>query len=509
MSLVSIVVPIYNVQQYLNQCVDSILGQTFKDFELLLINDGSTDRSGEICNEYVNLDNRVKVFHKENAGVSQARNFGIEKAFGKWISFIDSDDWIESQYLEHLLGSKVSADLCAIGHSMQNDLSNWDIYMPEEKFYEADEMKAFLENHIASGIVRAPWSKLFLLDLIKKHNLSFDSNMSFGEDTIFTLNYLTKTDTVYVAGQKGYYRRYTSNSLTKKVNDKGWNLFLDEFGKQLQSLLEKFPNSKPLAMDWANRCLAYSTMCIKELYSKKNISKPGKRARIDEIFKRMRSTSLPYVHSAKNKPMLLVAISFSLAGRNATILNIIFLVWGKLMLLKSKAKSTKEFLINSVFLHIPSHTLRSIVLKRTIAAVGKKTNFLRHIEIRNGKNIYIGKNSAINQRVLLDGRGGKLIIGNNVDIAQETNIWTLSHDPHSDYHSAIGDNVIIEDNVWIASRVTILPGVKIGNGAVVAVGSVVTKDVAPGIIVGGIPAKKIAERKSKLKYQLDYRPFLR
>ncbi len=136
-------------------------------------------------------------------------------------------------------------------------------------------------------------------------------------------------------------------------------------------------------------------------------------------------------------------------------------------------------------------------------------SILRGVELRVPKNIFIAANSVVNQRVLLDGRGGEIRIGENVDIAQETNIWTLEHDVHSDYHSSAGKSVIIEDYVWIASRVTILPGVTLGRGAVVASGAVVTKDVAPMDIVAGVPAQKIGIRRSKLKYTLNYRPKFR
>lgn len=170
-------------------------------------------------------------------------------------------------------------------------------------------------------------------------------------------------------------------------------------------------------------------------------------------------------------------------------------------------------LFNYIFLQwimfFPSHTIRLFFLKRILYKIGSQTTFLLGVEIRSGKNISVGNNSVINAKVLLDGRGGKLIIGDNVDIAQETNIWTLEHDPNSDHHSDKGGNVIIEDYVWIASRVTILPGITIGRGAVVATGSVVTKDVEPMCIVGGVPAKVISTRRSKLQYKLNYRRLFR
>ena len=125
----------------------------------------------------------------------------------------------------------------------------------------------------------------------------------------------------------------------------------------------------------------------------------------------------------------------------------------------------------------------------------------------NPSNIYLGNNVIINRNVMLDGRGAKIIIGNNVDIAQETNIWTLEHDVKSENHKVTAGDVIIEDYVWIASRVTILPGVHIGKGAVIATGAVVTKDIPPLTIVGGIPAKIIGKRNGNLNYTLNYKPW--
>ena len=100
---ISIIVPVYNVEKYLPRCVDSILNQTFTNFELILVNDGSTDRSGIICDQYKKRDNRIKVIHKTNEGVSKARNIGISEAKGRYIEFIDSDDWIERSLLEDTL----------------------------------------------------------------------------------------------------------------------------------------------------------------------------------------------------------------------------------------------------------------------------------------------------------------------------------------------------------------------------------------------------------------------
>ena len=168
--------------------------------------------------------------------------------------------------------------------------------------------------------------------------------------------------------------------------------------------------------------------------------------------------------------------------------------------------SFADYLLLNYLMFVPSHSFRKALIRFKFNEVGANTNFLMGVEFRNPRNISIGSNSVVNKKVLLDGRGGKLVIGDNVDIAQETNIWTLEHDVNDDFHASSGGDVFIEDYVWIASRVTILPGVRIGRGAVVAANAVVNKDVEPMSIVGGVPAKKIGERKSMLSYQLFYKP---
>lgn len=166
-----------------------------------------------------------------------------------------------------------------------------------------------------------------------------------------------------------------------------------------------------------------------------------------------------------------------------------------------------NYAFNRLLMHIPFHAVRVLFIRLQVRGFGENSSASMGLEIRKGKNITVGANCVINRNVLLDGRGGKLTIGNNVDIAQETNVWTLEHDVHDNYHRDQGGNVTIEDYVWIASRVTILPGVTIGRGAVVASGTVVTKNVPAMAIVGGVPAKPIGQRRSQLLYKLRYRPW--
>lgn len=176
------------------------------------------------------------------------------------------------------------------------------------------------------------------------------------------------------------------------------------------------------------------------------------------------------------------------------------------MSIRQKFRSCFSYVVLPCILNLPSRSIRNLVFRRILGGIGSKSSILRKVEVMHPKNIYVGSNSVINTRVLLDGRGGKILIGKNVDIAREVNIWTLEHDPNDDYHRTKGGDVKIEDYVWIASRVTILPGVRVGRGAVIASGAVVTKDVPERSIVGGVPAKVIGRRGSNLMYDLEYYP---
>lgn len=162
-------------------------------------------------------------------------------------------------------------------------------------------------------------------------------------------------------------------------------------------------------------------------------------------------------------------------------------------------------LITQFIMWIPFYYIRTSYLRLFIKHLGKSSAIKRNIEIRKPQNITIGTHTTINTRTLLDGRGGRVIIGNNVDIAQDVQIWTLQHDYNSPDYSAIGDSVIIHDYVWIGTKAIILPGITLGKGAVVAAGAIVTHDVPEYTVVAGIPAKQIAIRSRYLRYKLGLR----
>ena len=165
--LISVIVPIYNVENYLRKCLDSILEQTFHNLEILLVNDGSTDGSGQICQEYVEKDNRIRYFEKENGGLSDARNYGIEQAQGEYLTFVDSDDWVTETYIEELY-SKLqyyNADISICNYFRFQD-SNVTFYKHVFKPYEKEYDSKYLLEHyfeIEGGdfFLTTVWGKLY------------------------------------------------------------------------------------------------------------------------------------------------------------------------------------------------------------------------------------------------------------------------------------------------------------------------------------------------------------
>lgn len=166
----------------------------------------------------------------------------------------------------------------------------------------------------------------------------------------------------------------------------------------------------------------------------------------------------------------------------------------------------KQYVITPIVMKIPSRRIRRWYLKHIGVKLADGVSVLRNVTLMCPQNVEIGRNSVINSNVLLDGRGAKVIISHNVDIARECLIWTMDHDPDSPTHSSRSREVVVEDHVWIASRAIILPGVHIGRGSIVASGAVVTKNVPPLSIVGGVPAKVIGKRNNSLNYEINYHP---
>lgn len=184
--MISMIVPLYNAEKYLNICVDSILKQTYTDFELILVDDGSTDRSRDICDKYTLCDDRIKVFHKKNAGVSEARNTGISAANGKYIGFIDADDWVEPTYLESLLRGMSEG-----GFSVCGVLRDYDPPVQESCVKKLTRAEAEISVFSTGGIHGWCFARLFDGAVLKQNQILFDKDISQCEDELFCIKYLS------------------------------------------------------------------------------------------------------------------------------------------------------------------------------------------------------------------------------------------------------------------------------------------------------------------------------
>ena len=194
--MISIIVPVYNAEKTLRQCLDSVLSQKYKDFELFLVDDGSKDESLAICEEYAEKDDRIKVLHKPNGGVSSARNLGLEYAKGERITFIDSDDYISADFFHGVEHCK--QDLLITGF---RDETNGKVYenvkLSSALYQNADVVRRFIRTQVTSNMVlRGPWGKFYSRELIGSQR--FNTEMKLGEDTCFVFDYLAKCKTIEV-----------------------------------------------------------------------------------------------------------------------------------------------------------------------------------------------------------------------------------------------------------------------------------------------------------------------
>lgn len=237
--MISVIVPVYNTEKYLDECVQSILTQTYTDFELLLIDDGSTDFSGAICDRYAELDSRVRVFHKENGGVSSARNVGLDNAKGEWITFCDSDDWVEGNYLSSLI-VKCDYDLV---------LSSYIYDHPNNKQYEQLADETFCINGynltalLMTGAYMTPYAKLYKSKVLEKNRIRFNTRLSSREDTLFVWQYLLCVDKVITLSDVTYHYCITDNGLShKKISIEESKYGLDCFSQILHQYKKKFPD---------------------------------------------------------------------------------------------------------------------------------------------------------------------------------------------------------------------------------------------------------------------------
>lgn len=223
--LVSIIVPVYNVpEKYLKACIESLMNQTMKEIEIILVDDGSKDNSGKICDMYAEKDNRIKVIHKKNSGVSSTRNAGLRNINGKWIMFIDADDWIEYDTLEYVVKYSEDSDIDILGWNHYYNTSRGQIKrekispsplirlnsnLDDIKMLQLDTLSPEYDkrvNNISVGAVRGVWGKLYKAELIKKNKIIFNEKLVISEDAFFNLCCFEKANKVVMINR--YFNHY-------------------------------------------------------------------------------------------------------------------------------------------------------------------------------------------------------------------------------------------------------------------------------------------------------------
>ena len=203
MPRLSIIVPVYNSERSLSRCIDSILSQSFTDFELLLINDGSKDSSLSICQEFASNDRRIKVLDKVNGGASSARNHGMFNAQGDWITFIDSDDWIGTSYFDNIDNDEVSdlivGSLYFINSQTFGKLVNIDVFLENQDF------RAVILQNLNNSVLNSPCAKFYRRSIITHNDIYFNEDLIFGEDSVFVKKYLLHVNNLKVQNSIIYY----------------------------------------------------------------------------------------------------------------------------------------------------------------------------------------------------------------------------------------------------------------------------------------------------------------
>lgn len=205
---VSVIIPCYNIEQHLPKCIESILIQSFDDFELILINDGSTDDTKVVCESHAKQDSRIKVFHQENAGVSAARNLGLQHATGDLLIFIDGDDYIKNDYIEQLVNNYVKGNwpICGmINVRNENPICNKDFQNLLDIYPERMISKSNFMDLLKYYSFSSPCARIYSAKIIKDHELKFDPKITYQEDLLFNLEYVQFIEKVTLLDYFGYY----------------------------------------------------------------------------------------------------------------------------------------------------------------------------------------------------------------------------------------------------------------------------------------------------------------
>lgn len=223
--LISVIVPIYQIERYVGICIESIINQTHKNLEIILVDDGSSDRCSEICDLYASKDDRIKVIHKSNGGLVSARKAGLKIATGEYVGYVDGDDWVGPGFYEALYSAIVTSDCDVVCAGQSRDLFKQSVHFTNPYhlgIYKGESLKTLQESMLSYGEFYRPgittyvWNKLFKRDVLYKHQMNVDNRISIGEDAAVTYPVLMECNSVYVSDCVAYHYRQREDSMLKK-----------------------------------------------------------------------------------------------------------------------------------------------------------------------------------------------------------------------------------------------------------------------------------------------------
>ncbi len=275
--LISIIVPVYKVEDVIHNCVESILRQTYSNFELILIDDGTPDESGKICDEYAKKDNRIKVIHKTNGGVSSARNIGIANATGEYIVCVDSDDYVDEAYLQGFIDViKIypEAQMVWCGFYTVNDYEK-----TITRAVKYDESGELIESDISNIMTfhqkwldAAPWCKLYSKRIIDENNLKMDESMSLGEDLLFNFSYINSCTNkkIYHTNKCAYYYIQTEKeTLDNRFRANLFDIYTHINDEMLRYITNWKVDSEQMTIFYDSAYFSYEK-CLRNTFHKNN-----------------------------------------------------------------------------------------------------------------------------------------------------------------------------------------------------------------------------------------------
>ena len=269
--LVSIIIPIYGVELYLKQCIESVLSQTYQNLQIILVNDGSKDKCGEICDYYATKDTRIQVIHKQNEGLVNARKSGLAIAQGEFVAFVDGDDWVGKNFIYNLIQPSLKHDVdFTIAGFIREFYGKEDKILPKLPigYHSTDNLaNIILPNSIYNGIFfqhgisTYVWNKLFRINKLKKFLSLIDKNIVMGEDAALTYPYLFNCKSVYITDAADYYYRQRPNSIVKSVPN--LQLEYSQLSLLFKHLKEYLPSKSIVDLDEHLKLYFYSQILIR------------------------------------------------------------------------------------------------------------------------------------------------------------------------------------------------------------------------------------------------------